>query len=111
MVELIGRHSALKSHEFEVAYFVYQLIEVQRRFKIRGSTKFMMTILSMVVFDGICKQLHPECDFQHEARGFLISARYRRKSAEKNPQRLAAPGTLTNFNALTPALDAKALQT
>jgi ubiquinone biosynthesis protein len=86
MVELIGRHSALKSHEFEVAHLVYQLIETQRRFKIRGSTKFMMTILSMVVFDGICKQLYPQCDFQSEARGFLISARYRRKPAPKNSQ-------------------------
>lgn len=86
MAELIGRHSALKSHEFEVALFVYQLIELQRRFKIRGSTKFMMTILSMVVFDGICKQLYPLCDFQNEARGFLITARYRRKPTLKNPQ-------------------------
>jgi ubiquinone biosynthesis protein len=85
MVELIGRHSALKSSEFEVALFVYQLIETQRRFSLRGSTKFMMTILSMVVFDGICKQLYPECDFQNEARGFLITARYRRKIAPKNP--------------------------
>ena len=83
MAELIGRHSALKSHEFEVALFVYQLIELQRRFKIRGSTKFMMTILSMVVFDGICKQLYPDCDFQNESRAFLITARYRRKPTAK----------------------------
>jgi ubiquinone biosynthesis protein len=81
MVELIARHSALKCHEFEVADFVYQLMELQRRFKIRGSTRFMMTILSMVVYDGICKQLYPLCDFQNEARGFLITARYRRKAA------------------------------
>jgi ubiquinone biosynthesis protein len=77
MAELIARHSALKSYEFEVALFVYQLIELQRRFKIRGSTKFMMTILSMVVFDGICKRLYPQCDFQKESRAFLITARYR----------------------------------
>lgn len=87
MVELIARHSALKCHEFEVAHFVYQLMETQRRFKIRGSTKFMMTILSMVVYDGICKQLYPQCDFQNEARGFLITARYRRKAAPKDSQR------------------------
>lgn len=86
MVELIARHSALKCHEFEVADFVYQLMETQRRFKIRGSTKFMMTILSMVVYDGICKQLYPQCDFQSEARGFLITARYRRKAAPKDSQ-------------------------
>jgi ubiquinone biosynthesis protein len=89
MVELIGRHSALKAHEFEVTYFVYQLMELQRRFSLRGSTKFMMTILSMVVYDGICKQLYPECDFQNEARGFLITARYRRKpDASKSPGRI-----------------------
>ena len=86
MVELIARHSALKCHEFEVADFVYQLMELQRRFKIRGSTKFMMTILSMVVYDGICKQLYPLCDFQTEARGFLITARYRRQATPKSPQ-------------------------
>jgi ubiquinone biosynthesis protein len=86
MVELIARHSALKCNEFEVAQFVYEVMETQRRFKIRGSTKFMMTILSMVVFDGICKQLYPQCDFQNEARGFLITARYRRKAAPKASQ-------------------------
>lgn len=78
MVGLVAEHSALKSSEFEVARFVYQLVALQRRFRIRGSTKFMMTILSMVVFDGICKQLYPECDFQGEARGYLITAKYRR---------------------------------
>lgn len=95
MVELIGRHSALKSYEFEVALFVYELIEIQRRFKIRGSTKFMMTILSMVVFDGICKQLYPQCDFQREARAFLITARYR---APKNPQRRVSRSTAAAEN-------------
>lgn len=78
MVSLVAEHSALKSRDFEVARFVFQLIALQRRFGIRGSTKFMMTILSMVVFDGICKQLYPECDFQAEARGYLITAKYRR---------------------------------
>lgn len=79
MVELIAQHSAINSREFEITRFVYQLIETQRRFGIRGSTKFIMTILSMVVFDGICKQIYPDCDFQSEARGYLIMAKYRRK--------------------------------
>lgn len=105
MIELIAKHSALKSQEFEVALFVYQLIETQRRFKIRGSTKFMMTILSMVVFDGICKQLYPECDFQNEARGFLITARYRRKPVAANPQRFAARDAGIDSPALAIALN------
>jgi len=77
-VALVAKHSALSSQEFEVTHFVYQLIETQRRFGIRGSTNFIMSVLAMVVFDGICKQLYPECDFQREARGFLLMAKYRR---------------------------------
>lgn len=73
---LIARHSALKSSEFEVSTFVYQLIGLQRTAGVRGSTKFIMTILSMVVFDGICKQLYPDCEFQKESKPFLIAARY-----------------------------------
>lgn len=112
MAELIGRHSALKSHEFEVALFVYQLIEIQRRFKIRGSTKFMMTILSMVVFDGICKQLYPDCDFQNEARGFLITARYRRKPAPKNSQwQIGGAMRVPEANVLPPVHEVRAAST
>lgn len=81
IVELVGRHSALRSRDFEVTRFVVQLIETQRRFGVRGSTKFIMAVLSMVVYDGICKQLYPECDFQREARGYLIAARYGRRRA------------------------------
>lgn len=77
MVELIGRHSAKKSREFEVTAFAAQLLDLQRRAGLHGSTKFILTILAMVVYDGICKSLHPECDFQAEARGYLIRARYR----------------------------------
>ena len=109
MVELIARHSALKCHEFEVAHFVYELMETQRRFKIRGSTKFMMTILSMVVFDGICKQLYPQCDFQNEARGFLITARYRRKAAPKDSQwHLDCSMRIPKTDVQPPALKVKA---
>jgi predicted unusual protein kinase regulating ubiquinone biosynthesis (AarF/ABC1/UbiB family) len=73
---LVSEYSPLRAREFEVSRFVYRLIEAQRRHGIRGSTKFMMTILSMVVFDGICKQLYPDCDFQAEARGYLLAAKY-----------------------------------
>jgi hypothetical protein len=35
-----------------------------------------MTVLAMAVFDGICKEHYPECDFQAEARPFLILSRF-----------------------------------
>ena len=81
IVTLIGRYSARKSSDFEVTQFVYELINIQRRHGLCGSTKFMATILAMVVYDGICKRLHPTCDFQQEARGYLITARYRAVNA------------------------------
>jgi ubiquinone biosynthesis protein len=76
MVELIARHSNLPSSSFEISTFVYQLADTQRRCGIRGSMDFMMIVLAMVVYDGICKQLYPECNFQNEARPFLIVGRY-----------------------------------
>lgn len=79
--ELVARHSSLRCQDFEVTRFVYQLIETQRRFGVRSSTRFIMTVLSMVVYDGICKLLYPDCDFQREARGYLITARYQRPRA------------------------------
>jgi len=74
--ELVASHSVLKSKDFEITRFVFQLIAIQRRFGMRGSTSFIMAVISMVVFDGICKQIYPDCDFQKEARPFLIKARY-----------------------------------
>jgi ubiquinone biosynthesis protein len=73
---LISRHASLKSRDFEIAAFVYELIAAQRRHGVRGSTAFMMTVLAMAVYDGVCKHLYPDCDFQKEARPFLIAGRY-----------------------------------
>ena len=78
MCELVSRHARRRSAEFEIATFVAELLAVQRRYDVRGSPAFITTVLAMVVYDGICKQLYPECDFQLEARGFLIVARYGR---------------------------------
>lgn len=77
--QLVGRYSALRSRDFEVAAFVLELMEIQRRSGLRGTTAFIMVVLSMVVFDGICKQLYPECDFQAEARGYLAVAAFTRE--------------------------------
>lgn len=80
MVDLIERHSSLRAEEFEVSDFAVQLFDTQRRHGVRGSTRFTMTILSLAVFEGIVKQLHPRLDFQSAARPYLIAARYGRVS-------------------------------
>jgi ubiquinone biosynthesis protein len=93
---LVAEHSSLRSRDFEITRFVYGLMDVQRRFRIRGSTRFIMTVLAMAVFDGICKSLHPHCDFQREARGFLLTARYRRAAA-------TSPAPARSASAWTPS--------
>jgi ubiquinone biosynthesis protein len=82
IVELVARYAGLRSREFEIVRFVKELMETQRQYKICGSTDFVTTIVALVVFDGICKQVHPDCDFQAEARPFLIAAKYARRSPE-----------------------------
>lgn len=74
--KLISRHSALKSREFNIAAFVGEMITIQRAHGMRGSVRFIMTVLAMAVYDGICKQYYPDCDFQAEARPFLILNRF-----------------------------------
>ena len=77
MIQLVERHSSLDASEFEVTRFAVELFETQRRCGLLGSAAFSMTILSLVVFEGIVKLLYPSLDFQAEARAFLIAARAR----------------------------------
>lgn len=73
---LVGAQADRSSSEFELSKFVADLFVVQRKWQVRGSTAFIMTVVAMLVFEGICKQLYPACDFQREARGFLVIGRY-----------------------------------
>ena len=68
---LVNRHFAKRASEFEVTLFAAQLFNVMRKHGLRGSTKFMTTILSLVVFEGIAKQIDPSLDFQAEARQYI----------------------------------------
>ncbi|HJQ23888.1 MAG TPA: AarF/UbiB family protein [Blastocatellia bacterium] len=84
MVRMINEHSIKEARDFEVTQFAAELFDLQRRFGIRGTTKFTMTIVSLAVFEGIVKQLHPELDFQAEARQFILKA-WTRTSLRHSP--------------------------
>jgi ubiquinone biosynthesis protein len=71
MDEMVGRYSRKRAREFEVSRFAVELFDCQRRHGVRGSTRFMTTILAFTVFEGIAKQIDPELDFQGEARQFI----------------------------------------
>ncbi len=73
MVDLIAKHSSKVARDFEVTEFAVELFDTQRKHRIRGSTRFTMAIISLVVFEGIAKQIYPDLDFQREARQFIPS--------------------------------------
>lgn len=77
MVALVDRHAALPTSAFEVTRFAADLFAVQRRHGLRGPTAFTMTIVALLVYEGMVKRLHPELDFQKEARLFILRARTR----------------------------------
>ena len=77
--ELIRKSSGSNAASFQVATFAYQIFAIQKRFGLRGSTDFTMAILSLLVFEGIAKQLYPQLDFQTEARPFLFKAMVRKR--------------------------------
>ena len=80
MTDFIATESAKKSGEFEVVGFVHRLLDIQRRHGLRATPAFVTMVFAMAVYDGLCRSLFPGCDFQGEARGYLIAARYRRSA-------------------------------
>lgn len=79
MREIVDRHWLELARDYEVAQFGLEMFEAQRQCGIRGSTKFTMVILSFIVFEGIARTLHPDLDFQAEARTFIPTVLARRK--------------------------------
>ncbi|MBR1031479.1 AarF/ABC1/UbiB kinase family protein [Bradyrhizobium liaoningense] len=78
MTDFIATESTKKSGEFEVVGFVHRLLDIQRRHGLRATPAFVTMVFAMAVYDGLCRYLFPGCDFQGEARGYLIAAHYRR---------------------------------
>ena len=58
----------------EVAEFVGRMFDLQRRYGLRGSSDFVMPILSLLVLEGVVLDVDPGLDFQREARPFVMRA-------------------------------------
>lgn len=71
---LVKNVSGAKARDFQVAKFALGLFDIQRRFRVVGSSTFLMAIVALLVFEGIAKDVYPELDFQHEARSFIAAA-------------------------------------
>jgi ubiquinone biosynthesis protein len=74
VVALIKSISGAKAREFQVARFALNLFNIQRRHRIIGTTAFIMAIVSLLVFEGIAKDIYPDLDFQGETYPFIVSA-------------------------------------
>ena len=74
---LVDRVSRVSASEFRVADFVGRLFDLQRRYGLRGTSAFVMPILSLLVLEGIVKEVDPGLDFQREARPFVLRASLR----------------------------------
>jgi ubiquinone biosynthesis protein len=88
MSAMVDRFAGRRVQEFEVARFVIELFDLQRRHGIRGSTGLAMTLISLLLFEGVLKTLDPELDFQNEARAFMLTLPMRDRERE---QRTAVP--------------------
>lgn len=85
VVFLVDQVAGAAASKYQVADFVVRLFDVQRRYRIVGTTGFTMAIVSLLVFEGIAKEIYPDLDFQREARPFILRASlraYRRPSGQ-----------------------------
>ena len=73
----VAKYHGRNAREFEVTGIAVELFDAQRSSGVRGSADFMMTIVALIVLEGVAKQLDPELDFQGEARQFVPAARGR----------------------------------
>jgi ubiquinone biosynthesis protein len=72
--ELIGRVCGLTARDFGVSAFANDLFAIQTRHHMRGSPKFTMAIVALLVYEGLAKQRCADLDFQREAGPFALAA-------------------------------------
>ncbi|HET7232885.1 MAG TPA: AarF/UbiB family protein [Longimicrobium sp.] len=72
VVALVSEASGSRAGDFLVAGFVGRLFDIQRRHGLRGTSAFVMPILSLLVVEGIVRDEDPGFDFQREALPFVL---------------------------------------
>lgn len=75
MSTVVSKHHGRVAGDYEILEFVSDIFDLQRRHGVIGTTKFMTTILSLLVFEGLIKTLVPDYNFQREASLFIASVK------------------------------------
>jgi ubiquinone biosynthesis protein len=95
VVALVDSVSRVPASEFRVAGFVGRLFDLQRRYRLRGTSDFVMPILSLLVLEGIVKDVYPDLDFQREGQPYVLRASIRGSvpsPAVRTPPEFSEPG-------------------
>ena len=71
ITNLIKRVGGLQARDFQVVGFVGELFVIQHKHGIYGTNQFTLTILSLLVFEGVAKQRFPDLNFQQESVPFV----------------------------------------
>jgi ubiquinone biosynthesis protein len=71
---LVAQAAGAAVDDFRVADFVLGLFEIQRRHRIVGTSAFTMAIVSLLVFEGMAKEVAGDLDFGREAVPFVLRA-------------------------------------
>ena len=74
MQVLVESTAGRKAGDFQVAGFVFELFQIQRRHGIYGSPNFTLPILSLLTYEGMIKDIYPDIDFQQEAVPFVLAS-------------------------------------
>ncbi|MCZ8190226.1 MAG: AarF/UbiB family protein [Microcystis sp. LE19-338.1B] len=74
ITNLIERVGGLQARDFQVVGFVGELFAIQHKHGIYGTNQFTLTILSLLVFEGVAKQRFPDLNFQQESVPFVMAA-------------------------------------
>ncbi|MGK7942044.1 MAG: ABC1 kinase family protein [Crocosphaera sp.] len=74
ITRLIEQVGGLQAGDFQVVGFVGELFAIQRKHGLYSTNQFTLTILALLVFEGLAKQQFPDLNFQKEAVPFVMAA-------------------------------------
>lgn len=74
LARLVEAHSGARAADFDLVSFASRLFDLQRRYGLYADPQFVFPILSLLVLEGSVRDLHPDVDFQREAKPFLTAA-------------------------------------
>jgi len=95
MIRAVDKAHGATASDFQVGAFVKDMFDAQRHHGVTSTSAFTMIVLSLIVFEGLIKQISPEIDFQKEALPYIFRASVDPNIQQKTrtAHRAAPPGS------------------